>query len=132
MNSIYEKFENEISFDQARFAELVQLGKDLNEDVVTQLLEIHFEVSESSLHEIQEFSRQQDFLNMSKTAHKLKSSCGTLGLIRLHRLCHHLENNVCHQNVGFNEVVECINEIIYEYQKTKSEIQIFYKTGVVA
>lgn len=131
MNSIYENFNKNVSFDSSKLDQLVQLGKDINEDVVTQLLQVHFETSEFSIAEMKSDFNASNFENLKRAAHKLKSSCGTLGLNKLHALCHGLENFLTDANESAT-VELYLAAIFFEYESTKEIIQSFNQAQVKA
>ena len=121
-----QKYANEINFDLEKVDQLIQLGKDLNEDVLSQLLRVHFETSEVQLHEIKQWSLQNKFLYIRAGAHKMKSSCGTLGLNKLHRLCADLERYLTETSTISGATVNAFVEgILKEYQYSKSLINQF-------
>ena len=125
MNFIYEKFKEKVSFDSSKMDELIQLGRDLDEDVVSQLLLVHFETSEATLKEIETEFTNLEFQKIKSSVHKLKSSCGTLGLAKLHSLCHALENYLKEKDSCAAIVRNYLDSIHFEYAETKKIISDF-------
>ncbi len=124
MNSIYANYKNDASVDYSKIEELRKLGQDIGEDVVPQLIALHFETSESILLELHSGAKSLEFMKLKSSVHKLKSSCGTLGLIKLHKLCDDFEKYLGNKPEAFLVItyVDCIQ---FEYEKTRSELSRF-------
>ena len=132
MNSIYGNYKNDVSFDQSKIDQLVQLGNDIKEDVVSQLIEVHFETSEDCLQRMESDLKNLDFPKIKSAAHKLKSSCGTLGLNKLHSLCHGLEDYINKNSAETFLVKTYVDCIVFEYNETKKNLWKFTKIKVGA
>lgn len=87
----YTNFE---SFDSKKLDVFIQLGKDLDEDVLSEMLYTYFQTTEETVESFKANFTNKDFKSIAHLAHKLKSSSGQLGLHKLHRLCTDLENFV--------------------------------------
>ncbi len=119
MNSINENYENLICFDKAKIDELIQLGKDIGEDVLPQLIALHFETSEKILSQMLKQLSSLEYSNLKSLSHKLKSSCGTLGLNKVHKLCDDLENYLSNNKVESFLVRTYVDCIHFEYEQSK-------------
>lgn len=90
----YTQFE---SFDPKKLDVFIQLGKDLGEDVLGEMLATYFQTTDESINGFKTCAVEKDFKSLARLAHKLKSSSGQLGLNKLHKLCtdleHHIQNN---------------------------------------
>lgn len=84
----YAKFE---SFESKKLDVLIQLGKDLNEDVLAEMLTTYLQTTEDTLKNLKLNFAKKDFKAIARLAHKQKSSSGQLGLNKLHKLCSDLE-----------------------------------------
>lgn len=85
----YAKFE---SFEAKKLDVFIQLGKDLNEDVLSEMLTTYLQTTEDTLKSLKSNFAKKDFKAIARLAHKQKSSSGQLGLNKLHKLCTDLEN----------------------------------------
>lgn len=128
MNWINEKYNHIESFDPTKIDELVQLGNDIGEDVVSQLIDVHFETTEASICEMEAGFKNSDVAKLKSTSHKLKSSCGTLGLNKLHSFCHDLENYLSHDQADTYLIKNYLDCIVNEYDKTKKQLETFRQT----
>jgi HPt (histidine-containing phosphotransfer) domain-containing protein len=132
MNSIYEKFMNEMSFDQSKIDPLIQLGKDINEDVVLQLFQTHFETSEVMLKDLDLLFNQWDTVKLSSLLHKLKSSCGMLGLNKMYSFCNTLESALRNLTLTKSEVKQYVDCLHFEYAETKKIMLAFQSKKLAA
>ncbi|MBC7419952.1 MAG: Hpt domain-containing protein [Bdellovibrio sp.] len=132
MNSIFGNYKNDLSFDQTKIDQLIQLGNDIKEDVVSQLIELHFATSEICLNDMENELKELNFSKIKSTVHKLKSSCGTLGLNRLHSLCDGLENYIAQNKAQMFLVKTYVDCIAFEYNDTKKYLWQWNKIKVGA
>ena len=115
-SSLKLKYEHLLSFDKTKVDELIQIGLDINENVLIQMLDLHFI---TSIDIVGEMTTALDNLNLSKVAelaHKFKSNSGQLGLVKLHALCGDLENLI-KQTPSSDDVICVLFNIILEENK---------------
>ena len=121
MNSVYAKYNNFDSFDPTKLDQLIALGKDIEEDVLGQLILVHKESSEVALSEMHQFLKEKQSDELRRSAHKFKSSSANLGLMRLHKLCGDLEAYIV-ANTGavldFAVIKEYVESIQHEFNQT--------------
>ncbi|MBC7465396.1 MAG: Hpt domain-containing protein [Bdellovibrio sp.] len=89
-----DKYNNFESFEAKKLDVFIQLGKDLDEDVLSEMLYTYFQTTEETIQNFKAHFANKDFKSIAHLAHKLKSSSGQLGLQKLHQLCTDLENFV--------------------------------------
>lgn len=87
----YTQFE---SFDPKKLDVFIQLGKDLDENVLGEMLATYFQTTDESINGFKTCVAEKDFKAVARLAHKLKSSSGQLGLNKLHKLCTDLEHHI--------------------------------------
>lgn len=133
MNSLYLKYDNIHSLDSTKLDQLITLGKDIDEDVLGQLLGVHKETSELILNDMQKFLSDKNYLELKRCAHKFKSSSANLGLLKLHKLCADLEV-LLNQAEVFNrsesdQLSEFILSIVYESKQTSEKLFSYGKVA---
>jgi HPt (histidine-containing phosphotransfer) domain-containing protein len=133
MNSLYLKYNSVQSVDTEKLDQLLNLGRDIEEDVLGQLLKIHHESAEIIIQEMNQFLTQKNFTELKRSAHKFKSSCANLGLLKLSNLCsdfesflskHFLENSA--EIVSAQEFIDCIQ---YEFSQTNQKLFSYQKVA---
>ncbi len=130
MNSVYHKYNNFDSLDSTKLDQLISLGKDIEEDVLGQLIAIHKETSDLILVQMHELLAFKNFDEIKRCAHKFKSSSANLGLMRLHKLCSDLETYLGKpDSVNLDALSEFIESINYEYTQTNQKLNIYQKAG---
>lgn len=133
MNSVYLKYNNFDSLDPSKLDQLITLGKDIEEDVLGQLIQIHRETSEAALVEMQNFLSQKSFDELRRSAHKFKSSSANLGLMRLHKLCGDLELYLTKlSSIALADIVlvkEYVDSISYECNQTNQKLFSYSKAA---
>jgi len=77
-----------VPFDQET---LDQLGRDLGNEIVVELIDAFFEAAEQLTKDFATHEASQDWNAIGLGAHSLKSSAGSMGLARLHRTAGALE-----------------------------------------
>lgn len=103
------------SFDSQKLDVFIQLGKDLQEDVLTEMLNTYFKTTDEAIESLKFNFQKHDFKGVGRQAHKLKSSSGQLGLLKLHQLCNDLELLLQHHVAdGKTEQVTTLLNLIYE------------------
>jgi HPt (histidine-containing phosphotransfer) domain-containing protein len=108
----YTNFE---SFESKKLDVFIQLGKDLEEDVLSQMLSTYFQTTEETVENFTTLFEEKNYKRIAQLAHKLKSSSGQLGLNKLHKLCTDLENFV-HANVTDEGVLNpAAPQVIHSY-----------------
>lgn len=113
-----DKYEHLPSFDMERIDVLIKLGKDLNENVLAQMLNLHFEASAQIIEESQLAFANKNYILLAQLAHKFKSNSGQLGLIKLHAMCNDLENLIRVQNGTEIQILELLTAVTNENVKT--------------
>lgn len=124
----YAKYE---SFDSKKLDVFIQLGKDLQEDVLTEMLATYFKTTDEAIDSLKFNFSKQDFKNVARQAHKLKSSSGQLGLIKLHQLCSDLELLLQHHLNESNTpaAIDILNLIYEETHLTTALLNQFLKAA---
>ncbi len=130
MNSIYLKYNNFDSLDPSKLDQLINLGKDIEEDVLGQLITIHKETSQSMLVEMRQFLADKNYEELKRCAHKFKSSSANLGLMRLHKLCSDLETTLAKPgNIDPVDLQEFVESIQYEFNQTNTKLISYQKVA---
>lgn len=131
MNSVYSKYNNFDSFDPSKLDQLIQLGKDIDEDVLGQLIVVHKESCDMALIEMLHFLKEKKVDELKRTAHKFKSSSANLGLMRLHKLCGDLEGYLAQTPppLDFILVKEYIESIQHECNQTNQKLFSYQKVA---
>ncbi len=130
MNSIYLKYNNFDSLDPSKLDQLINLGKDIEEDVLGQLITIHKETSQTMLLEMRQFLAEKNYEELKRCAHKFKSSSANLGLMRLHKLCSDLESSLGKpEAVEFVDLHEFVESIQYEFGQTNMKLNSYQKAA---
>lgn len=132
MNSVYPKYNNFDSFDPSKLEQLIALGKDIEEDVLGQLIVVHKESSGIALVEMQQFLQQKQWDELRRAAHKFKSSSANLGLMRLHKLCGDLENYIVKNQVPDLDCIlvqEYVESIQHEFNQTNQKLFSYQKVA---
>lgn len=122
--SIKLKYVHLLSFDKTKVDELIQIGRDINEDVLVQMLDLHFS---TSLDIINEMKIALDNLNLSEVAqlaHKFKSNSGQLGLVKLNVLCGDLEDLIKQTPSSDDVICELFNLILEENELTLNKLKL--------
>jgi HPt (histidine-containing phosphotransfer) domain-containing protein len=132
MNSVYAKYNNFDSFDPTKLDQLIALGKDIEEDVLGQLILVHKESSEVALLEMHQFLKEKKSDELRRSAHKFKSSSANLGLMRLHKLCSDLEEFIVKAPNGqfdFGVMKEYVESIQHEFNQTNQKLFSYQKAA---
>lgn len=132
MNSLYAKYNNFDSFDPTKLDQLIALGKDIEEDVLGQLIVVHKESSGETLVEMHAFLKQKQPDELRRAAHKFKSSSANLGLMRLHKLCGDLEAFIVKTvpaELDFTVMKEYVDSIQYEFNQTNQTLSSYQKVA---
>ena len=133
MNSLYLTYNNIQSVDSTKLDQLITLGKDIDEDVLGQLLGVHKETSELILKDMQTFLYNKNYLELKRCAHKFKSSSANLGLLKLYKLCADLEvllgQAEIFNTVELDRLCEFVVSIVYESQQTSEKLFSFGKVA---
>lgn len=132
MNSVYAKYNNFDSFDPTKLEQLIALGKDIEEDVLGQLITVHKESSEVALSEMHQFLKEKKSDELRRSAHKFKSSSANLGLMRLHKLCGDLEDYIVKTTNGqfdFSVMKEYVESIQHEFNQTNQKLFSYQKAA---
>ena len=120
----YEKIYSEIrSFEPAQLQNLKKLGSDIQEDVVSELLELHFAISATTIAQIEKFYSVSNLKEVAFLAHQYKSNCCQLGLVKLHRALNDLENLIRFEEADIGKVSELMDII-----RKENEIGLNYLT----
>ena len=126
--SYYLKLYSETkSFEPLQLDQLAKLGQDIKEDVVSELLTLHFTVATATMAHMQRFHGENNLREIAFLAHQFKSNCGQLGLVKLHRALNDLENLIRFEGADPEKVSDllkiirdendiCLNYLI-PYQK---------------
>lgn len=133
MNNLYEKYNSVSSLDSTKLDQLKDLGKDIDEDVLGQLMKVHRETSAIILKEMKLLCNHKNFPELKRCTHKFKSSSANLGLLRLNKLCADLEIRLAHE-IELNlfdlpliqEYVECIS---IESGESDQQLNAYLKVG---
>lgn len=131
MKNIYQKYEHIASLDSAKLDQLVVLGKDIDEDVLGQLLVTHQDITVQILKEMLNFYDQKNSAELKRCAHKFKSSCANLGLMRLNKLCADFESYLTQaaESINFNDVKDFIECIQFEDEQTNLQLNSYQKVA---
>ena len=130
MNSVYFKYNNFDSLDPSKLEQLVNLGKDIEEDVLGQLIAIHKETSDLILVQMHELIAFKNFEEIKRCAHKFKSSSANLGLMRLNQLCSDFETYLSKlESIDLVAVTEFVEGIQYEYDQTNLKLNSYQKAA---
>ncbi|MBC7741370.1 MAG: Hpt domain-containing protein [Bdellovibrionaceae bacterium] len=120
MSFYNEKYKNQLSLDLTKLEPLFQLGRELDEDVVSELVKTHCETVTVQLKQIEILFETKNFIQVRSEAHKLKSSAATLGLNKLYRMCIDLESYLQNPSTACAPVVNAyITGITIEFNLTK-------------
>lgn len=113
----YGKIYSEIkSFEPTQMQNLKKLGFDIQEDVVSELLTLHFTISVTTMAQMEQFYSVKNLKELAFLVHQYKSNCGQLGLVKLHRALSDLENLIRFENADLEKISELM-EIIREENK---------------
>lgn len=123
-SAIKLKYEHLLSFDRNKVDELIQIGKDINEDVLDQMLDLHFKTSIDIVTEMNAALQNSDLLKVAEIAHKFKSNTGQLGLLKLNMMCGDLENLIKGMPSSKDQICELVNLILHENQFTLSKLKL--------
>ena len=118
------KYEHLLSFDRTKVDELIQIGKDINEDVLDQMLDLHFKTSIDIVTEMSAALQNSNLIKVAELAHKFKSNSGQLGLFKLNMMCGDLENLIKVMPISKDEICELINLIFQENQLTSGKLKL--------
>ncbi|OFZ31400.1 MAG: hypothetical protein A2622_02100 [Bdellovibrionales bacterium RIFCSPHIGHO2_01_FULL_40_29] len=129
MENLKKTFEDCLRLETEKLDVLVQLGRDLNEDVLGQMLTLHFETTSQIIQELQSSFLKKDFPQLARLAHKFKSNSGQVGLQRLHKMSDVLENLCQQQNQNWIRIENIIQEIIQESNATNKLLNQYAKVG---
>lgn len=138
MKAFVERYKNLDSFQSAKLDQLIQLGIDLNEDVLGQLIAVHNESSLQILEDLKKSFLENDYEVIKRCAHKFKSSTANLGLLKLNQLCIDLENYLKNKNnsnllvcpaIESIRIKQYIDFIDSECRHTNALLQNFSKAG---
>lgn len=132
MNSVYSKYNNFDSFDPTKLDQLIALGKDIEEDVLGQLIIVHKESSGVALAEMYQFLQQKQSDELRRAAHKFKSSSANLGLMRLHKLCGDLESYIVKNpalSLDYVLIKEYVESIQHEFNQTNEKLFSYQKVA---
>ncbi|MFZ3230384.1 MAG: Hpt domain-containing protein [Pseudobdellovibrio sp.] len=131
MNFSANNYINFETFDEKKLDILIQLGKDLNEDVLSEMLATYFSSTDQTVEMLKINFANSDFASIARLTHKHKSSCGQLGLIKLHKLCTDLETYLKPDNtfINSNDVMEFLNAIYLEIDLTGTMLRNFLKAA---
>jgi HPt (histidine-containing phosphotransfer) domain-containing protein len=133
MNRVYLKYNNFDSLDPSKLDQLINLGKDIDEDVLGQLIAIHKETAEVILKEMNQFFAEKNYDELKRCVHKFKSSSANLGLMRLHNLCHDLENYIGKspdlKTIDTVSIHEFIEGIAFECGQTNQKLVSYQKVA---
>ena len=112
-----KNFNSEVeSFCPEKLDVLVQLGKDINEDVLGQLLDLHISVADGIISTLQGHFQKKEFQAIARAAHQYKSNCGQLGLLKLHSYCSDLENLIHGNSFSENQIKQHLQALEIENQ----------------
>ena len=128
--NIASKYSHLPSFDSDRVDILIKLGKDLNENVLGQMLNFHFAASNEIIEEIKAELQAKNFIAIAQLAHKFKSNSGQLGLIKLHAICNDLENLIRVQNGTEGEVTGLLHILFDENEETIKKLHQFQSSAL--
>ncbi len=133
MNDVYSKYDAVISIDHTKLVQLTTLGKELDEDVLGQLVALHKETSDTILSEMNQCLNEKKFLELRSCAHKFKSNSATLGLMKLHKMCADLETNLkdslSSNSFEINHISKFVKCIEFETKSTYEMLFQFQKVG---
>lgn len=119
------RYEHLPTFDRAKVDELIQLGKDIQEDVLGQMVNLHFQTSQNIIEEIKFAFGTTNLPRIAELAHKFKSNSGQLGLVKLHVLCDDLEGLINSGNYSSEEINTLLYFIYAEDQLTHGKLAVF-------
>jgi chemotaxis protein histidine kinase CheA len=133
MNSLYLKYNNYLSVDQNKIDQLLILGKDIEEDVLSQLIQVHNETTKQIILDMQAHYLAKNSSELMRCAHKFKSSSANLGFMRLHHMCTDFENKLGQglltdqfDSVSAADFIECIQ---YEVQQTHLKMNSYQRVA---
>jgi PAS domain S-box-containing protein len=92
-----------------------------DESFVKEMIETYLETMPGSIEEVRSFSRQRDWENLSRAAHKLKPSITLLGIHQAKELASEIERNAKLKQISpeFNRTIESFCQIL---ENTTAEI----------
>ena len=127
MMSFFQQYQDHLSLDESKIQQLVQLGEEIGEDVLGQLTEVHVHATDELVRELPVLYQQQRFDELVRVAHKFKSSCGNLGLTKLHHLCADFEKQLGHfikiKSFDRRVIQNFVDCITYEVKSTTQQLQ---------
>ena len=133
MNSVYLRYSSIHSLDSSKLDQLINLGRDIDEDVLGQLLGVHKETSELILNDMRKFFTEKNYAELKRCAHKYKSSSANLGLIKLQKLCADLETKLgqaaTFNHDEYNQIFEFIDSITFESHQTSLKLNSYGKVA---
>lgn len=122
MNLIYQKYLKYDSLNRKKIDELSDLGRDLNEDVLSQMLDLHFVTAEEISKNIQNLYVVKKYDLLKREVHKFKSNCGNLGLEKLFSICKDFEKYLENTSIENSELENYIQCLLYEYELTCNKL----------
>lgn len=96
------------------------LTKELNYDLLGQIVELFRQEVPPLIMELRNFVAQGDFKNASRMTHAIKSSSGCLGAHRIYELCQSIEQFPKDRN--FTESITLVETLEQEYQFALQEL----------
>lgn len=115
INENYSKFN---SLNLKKINELSALGRDLQEDVLGQMLELHFSTAEDMVKNMHQFFSEDKYDLLKREVHKFKSNCGNLGLEKLFNICRDFEKYLELENNESCEIEKFLSYFQSEYELT--------------
>lgn len=97
-----------------------------DDSLLIELIGLFQQVSQDELLKIQNYQKTQNWLDISKSAHKIKSSAGNLGVQDFYNLCLELEKNAKASNVEQTNLL--ISHMDQTYKNSLKELQTYLKS----
>lgn len=129
MSSFKKQYSHIQSFEPTQLENLKKLGRDIKEDVVLELLTLHFEVASSTMSQMVKFYNANNLREVAFLAHQFKSNCGQLGLLKLQCALGELENIIRSNTAVPEQVSELMTLIREENEVCLSYLSPFKKAA---
>lgn len=102
---------------------------------ILELLSLFRQVSTEEIQKINDFEKSGQWIDISRSAHKMKSSAGNIGAEELYLLCLNLEKNtkLCSSdNMKINQIRRDISFLEDTFQKSIIEIEEYlFEKGII-
>ena len=102
--------------------ELKLLAQQTGPELLHKLVNMFVDTVPDALGKLRQLHNSEELQNLSREAHRLKSSCSSLGATRMGELCHQIERDALEPTSGSN-LGSLISELEHLYPEVTSELR---------